>query len=165
MWQAQKFSRDIQRKRYQGKQLGLEEEKFWWCGFSRWSNQKRHSGGRQLNVEGSSGKRCFAENGVLRELFALPRSDTVQIAFGVITIPCWETVWNDICWSISDKGSLGKDDCVSVLNMSRNCKTGFSAILSVTALFCQPYTDSRTTFRVTHTGCLTIIHINIHWLN
>ena len=39
-WQTQKLARDFQRKRYQGKQLGLEEENcLWWCRFSRWSNQ------------------------------------------------------------------------------------------------------------------------------
>ena len=47
-WQAQKLARDFQQKSYQGKQLGLEEENcFWWCRFSWWSNQKRHSGGCQ----------------------------------------------------------------------------------------------------------------------
>ena len=163
MWQAQKFSRDIQRKRYQGKQLGLERKNSDGADFLGEVIRKDIR-----EVVSRTSKEAVGKGVLLRMVFwesCLPRSDTVQIAFGVITIPCWETVWNDICWSISDKGSLGKDDCVSVLNMSRNCKTSFSAILSVTALFCQPYTDSRTTFRVTHTGCLTIIHINIHWLN
>ena len=59
-WQAQKLARDFQRKRYQGKRLGLEEENcFWWCGFSRWSNQKRHSEGRQSQMLKEEVKNCF----------------------------------------------------------------------------------------------------------
>ena len=59
-WQTQKLARDFRRKRYQGKQLGLEEENcFWWCGFSQWSNQKRHSEGRQSRMLKEEVKICF----------------------------------------------------------------------------------------------------------
>ena len=59
-WQTQTLARDFQRKRYQGKQLGLEEENcFWWCGFSQWSNQKRHSEGRQSQMLKEEVKICF----------------------------------------------------------------------------------------------------------
>ena len=59
-WQTQKLARDFQRKRYQGKQLGLEEEKkFWWCGFSQGSNQKRHSEGCQSQMLKEEVKICF----------------------------------------------------------------------------------------------------------
>ena len=71
-WQAQKLAMDFQRKRYQGKQLGLKEEDcFWWSGFFQWSNQKRHSEGHQSQMLREEVKICFSEDGVqvLKELF------------------------------------------------------------------------------------------------
>ena len=70
-WQAQTLARDFQRKRYQGKQLGLEEENcFWWCRFSQWNNQKRHSEGCRSQML-KRWRSAFAEEGVevLKELF------------------------------------------------------------------------------------------------
>ena len=72
-WQTQKLARDFQRKRYQGKQLGLEEENcFWWCGFSQWS--KKWKDIRKVVRVKCWRKRwrsAFAEDGVevLKELF------------------------------------------------------------------------------------------------
>ena len=50
-WQTQKLARDFQWKRYQGKQLGLEEENcFWGCGFSQWSEKTFGKSNKEKNL-------------------------------------------------------------------------------------------------------------------